>query len=147
MKQSSKIRFKVMLRLLAWTLTMGMVLPFMPVLPTFAQNANSSQPAQKEEPRKTPLMGWASWNAYRTDISEEIILSQAEKLVELGLKDLGYVFVNVDDGWQNALKHGGAKGYSCKYHRAHVDLHRANEGENRRQNARVHHQRGEKMNS
>ncbi len=52
------------------------------------------------ESRKTPIMGWASWNAYRTDISEEIILSQAEKLVELGLADLGYVFVNVDDGWQ-----------------------------------------------
>ena len=46
--------------------------------------------AQEVESRKTPIMGWASWNAYRTDISEEIILSQAEKLVELGLKDLGY---------------------------------------------------------
>ena len=56
--------------------------------------------SEEYETRKTPIMGWASWNAYRTDISEDIILSQAEKLVELGLADLGYVFVNVDDGWQ-----------------------------------------------
>ncbi len=55
---------------------------------------------EMEESRKTPIMGWASWNAYRTDISEEIIYSQAQKLVELGLKDLGYTFVNIDDGWQ-----------------------------------------------
>lgn len=53
-------------------------------------------------------MGWASWNAYRTDIDEEIILSQAEKLVELGLADAGYIYVNVDDGWQ---KGRDAEGY------------------------------------
>ena len=61
-----------------------------------------------EAPRKTPIMGWASWNAYHPRISEEIILSQAEKLVEYGLDDLGYVYVNVDDGWQNGR---GKDGY------------------------------------
>ena len=61
-----------------------------------------------EAPRKTPIMGWASWNAYHPRISEEIILSQAEKLVEYGLDDLGYIYVNVDDGWQNGR---GKDGY------------------------------------
>ena len=64
--------------------------------------------ATPEEPRKTPIMGWASWNAYHPRISEEIILSQAEKLVEYGLDDLGYIYVNVDDGWQNGR---GKDGY------------------------------------
>ena len=59
-------------------------------------------------PRKTPIMGWASWNAYHPRISEDIIISQAEKLVEYGLDDLGYVYVNVDDGWQNGR---GSDGY------------------------------------
>lgn len=59
------------------------------------------------ESRKTPIMGWASWNAYRTDITEESILSQAKKLQELGLQELGYVFVNVDDGWQNGRGEDG----------------------------------------
>ena len=63
---------------------------------------------EEEKSRKTPIMGWASWNAYHPRISEEIILSQAEKLVEYGLDDLGYVYVNVDDGWQDGR---GSDGY------------------------------------
>ena len=61
-----------------------------------------------EGPRKTPIMGWASWNAYHPRISEKIILSQAEKLVEYGLDELGYTYVNVDDGWQDGR---GSDGY------------------------------------
>ena len=58
-------------------------------------------PVEEDDgPRKTPIMGWASWNAYHPNISEEEILSQAERLVEYGLADLGYTFVNIDDGWQ-----------------------------------------------
>ena len=58
-------------------------------------------PVEEEDgPRKTPIMGWASWNAYHPNISEAEILSQAEKLVEYGLADLGYTYVNIDDGWQ-----------------------------------------------
>lgn len=87
------------LRLLSALLVLLTILPVIPLsLPSGAEEVES---------RKTPIMGWASWNAYRTDISEEIILSQAEKLVELGLKDLGYVFVNVDDGWQNGRGEDG----------------------------------------
>lgn len=69
-----------------------------PALPSFSL---FSYGEGEVESRKTPIMGWASWNAYRTDITEEAILSQAVKLKELGLQELGYVFVNVDDGWQN----------------------------------------------
>ncbi|MBR2850237.1 MAG: NPCBM/NEW2 domain-containing protein [Clostridia bacterium] len=58
-------------------------------------------PVEEDDgPRKTPIMGWASWNAYHPNISEAKILSQAEKLVEYGLANLGYTFVNIDDGWQ-----------------------------------------------
>lgn len=85
-------------------LTFSLALPVLCLFPGFSLPSH----AQKEEPRKTPIMGWASWNAYRTDIDEEIILSQAEKLVELGLADAGYIYVNVDDGWQ---KGRDAEGY------------------------------------
>lgn len=56
--------------------------------------------ADEVETRKTPIMGWASWNAYHADINESIILSQAQKIKEYGLDKLGYTYVNVDDGWQ-----------------------------------------------
>ena len=82
-------------RVLSVFLASVFLLPIFPTLPLLRAGADA-----EFETRKTPLMGWASWNAYRTDISDEIILSQARKLVELGLADLGYTFVNVDDGWQ-----------------------------------------------
>ena len=49
--------------------------------------------------RKTPLMGWASWNCYRTNISEEILKEQMETLVSTGLAECGYEYFNVDDGF------------------------------------------------
>lgn len=47
----------------------------------------------------TPTMGWSSWNAYGFQISESIIKSQADALVKTGLKDAGYIYVNIDDGF------------------------------------------------
>ena len=47
----------------------------------------------------TPLMGWSSWNAFRVDISEDIIKNQADLMVRTGLKDAGYTNVNIDDGF------------------------------------------------
>ena len=48
---------------------------------------------------ETPQMGWSSWNKFMTDINEDIIKQNADALVSLGLADVGYVYVNVDDGW------------------------------------------------
>ena len=48
---------------------------------------------------KPPLMGWSSWNAYMVDISDSIITRQADLMVEKGLKDAGYRYVNIDDGF------------------------------------------------
>ena len=46
-----------------------------------------------------PMMGWASWNNYRINISEEIIRQQADAMIELGLDTLGYQYINIDDGF------------------------------------------------
>ena len=48
---------------------------------------------------KPPMMGWSSWNAYMVDISDSIIAHQADMMVQKGLKDAGYNFVNIDDGF------------------------------------------------
>ncbi len=87
---------KRLFRLLSALLIVAMLLPLIPTLP--GHTTTTEEPNMNT--RKTPLMGWASWNAYRTNISEEAILSQADKLVSLGLRDLGYTYVNIDDGWQ-----------------------------------------------
>ncbi len=52
-----------------------------------------------EERRMTPLMGWASWNCFRTNINEERLKVQADCLVSTGLAECGYTYFNVDDGF------------------------------------------------
>lgn len=55
---------------------------------------------KKDNVLRTPLMGWTSWNAYRNTITQEKILKTAEIMIESGLADYGYQYVNVDSGWQ-----------------------------------------------
>lgn len=47
----------------------------------------------------TPPMGWNSYNYYNCYPSEEIMKTNAQGLVDLGLADLGYVYVTTDCGW------------------------------------------------
>lgn len=49
--------------------------------------------------RGTPIMGWASWNCFRTNINEKVLKEQADALVDTGLAACGYEFFNVDDGF------------------------------------------------
>ncbi len=49
--------------------------------------------------RKTPIMGWSSWNNFRIDISEEMIREQADAMASNGMKEAGYEFINIDDGY------------------------------------------------
>lgn len=49
--------------------------------------------------RKTPIMGWASWNCFRTNINEEKIKAQADALIKCGLPEYGYTYFNMDDGF------------------------------------------------
>jgi len=47
----------------------------------------------------TPPLGWNSWNTFRTDINEQLVKDIADKFIELGLKDAGYEYIVLDDGW------------------------------------------------
>lgn len=47
-----------------------------------------------------PTMGWSSWNTFAVNISEDIIKGQADAMVSQGLKDVGYKYINIDDGFQ-----------------------------------------------
>jgi alpha-galactosidase len=47
----------------------------------------------------TPPMGWNSYNAYTCDISEDKVKMNAQALVNMGLKDLGYNLVTTDCAW------------------------------------------------
>ena len=55
----------------------------------------------------TPQMGWSSWNCFMTDINEDLIKATADAMVELGLVDAGYVYLNLDDGWHGERDENG----------------------------------------
>ena len=52
---------------------------------------------------RLPAMGWSSWNEYEDRINETVFVRVAELLDELGLKDKGYQYVNIDDAWSDKV--------------------------------------------
>lgn len=44
-------------------------------------------------------MGWSSWNHFHVNIDEDIIKAQADFMVSTGMKEAGYTYVNIDDGF------------------------------------------------
>jgi len=48
----------------------------------------------------TPPMGWNSWNYFAGKVSDKDIRAAADQLVSTGMKDAGYVYVNIDDTWE-----------------------------------------------
>eukprot|EP00455_Lapot_gusevi_P013790 TRINITY_DN167_c0_g4_i2.p1 TRINITY_DN167_c0_g4~~TRINITY_DN167_c0_g4_i2.p1 ORF type:complete len:398 (-),score=141.16 TRINITY_DN167_c0_g4_i2:65-1207(-) len=57
---------------------------------------------------RTPPMGWNSWNHFGCNINETVIRQTADAIVSTGLKDHGYIYVNIDDCW---AKSRDAQGY------------------------------------
>jgi alpha-galactosidase len=50
----------------------------------------------------TPPLGWNSWNAGGPFISDEKIRANAKAMVETGLANHGWTYINIDDAWQGA---------------------------------------------
>jgi alpha-galactosidase len=48
----------------------------------------------------TPPMGWNSWNTFAINISEDVIKKTVDIIVSSGMKDAGYEYVVIDDGWE-----------------------------------------------
>lgn len=52
----------------------------------------------------TPPMGWASWNTFKNNIDEDLIYDIGKAMVEKGLLDAGYKFINIDDNWHSNMR-------------------------------------------
>ena len=48
----------------------------------------------------TPPMGWNSWNHFAAKIDDATVRAQADAIVNNGMRDAGYVYINIDDTWQ-----------------------------------------------
>jgi len=47
----------------------------------------------------TPPMGWNSWNTFEINISEDLVMGIAQTMIDSGMRDAGYTYIVLDDGW------------------------------------------------
>ena len=58
--------------------------------------------AQKSEDlAPTPPMGWNTWNIFQTKIDEPLLKSMVDAYVSSGMRDAGYTYFVLDDGWMS----------------------------------------------
>ena len=73
---------------------------------TAAQTAPAAPAAAKPHHAVTPIlaatppMGWNSWNFFAGKVTDKDIRGAADQMVATGMKDAGYVYVNIDDTWE-----------------------------------------------
>jgi alpha-galactosidase len=48
----------------------------------------------------TPPMGWNSWNHFADKVTDADVRAAADALVSSGMRDAGYIYVNIDDTWE-----------------------------------------------
>ena len=48
----------------------------------------------------TPPMGWNSWNCWGLSVNAEKVKASAQAMIDKGLIDHGWTFMNIDDGWE-----------------------------------------------
>jgi hypothetical protein len=59
----------------------------------------SAVPTSKVQAVTAPPMGWASWNSFAAQINYDVIRTQTDAIAAGGMKDAGYQYVNIDEGW------------------------------------------------
>ncbi|CAG8771707.1 6606_t:CDS:2, partial [Gigaspora rosea] len=53
---------------------------------------------------KTPPMGWNPYNAFHYNINETLIKQHADIIAKQGYLDVGFRYINLDDGWQASAR-------------------------------------------
>jgi alpha-galactosidase len=69
-------------------------------LASLASFTLSAPLASAQSAAQTPPMGWNSWNFFFAKVTDMDIRASADQIVATGMKDAGYVYVNIDDAWQ-----------------------------------------------
>jgi alpha-galactosidase len=64
---------------------------------------------------KTPPMGWNSWNLFQARIDDKTVREIADVMVSSGMRDAGYVYVNIDDTWEGVRDAQGNLGANKKF--------------------------------
>jgi alpha-galactosidase len=99
------------LRVLAYKLPL-LLLAAITVAPSIS---DAQKAAPSEKLAATPPMGWNSWNFFATKVTDKDIRAAADNLIASGMKDAGYVYVNIDDSWEGARDANGVLHTNSKF--------------------------------
>src|SRR5580698_9766909 len=64
---------------------------------------------------QTPPMGWNSWNYFAGKVDDKGIRAAADQIVSSGMKEAGYVYVNIDDTWEGERDASGVIHTNAKF--------------------------------
>jgi len=64
---------------------------------------------------QTPPMGWNSWNFFADKVTDKDIRDSADQIVSTGMKDAGYIYVNIDDTWEGERDATGVLHTNAKF--------------------------------
>ena len=73
------------------------------------------QPVPSNGLAKTPPMGWNSWNLFADKVDDQTVRTMADAMISSGMKDAGYIYVNIDDTWEGTRDANGVLGTNHKF--------------------------------
>ena len=56
---------------------------------------------------RTPPMGWNSWNKFHGRVDDASVRGMADAIASNGMKEAGYIYVNIDDTWEGGRDASG----------------------------------------
>src|ERR1700756_37742 len=79
---------------------------------TLFTQAKSAAPQQVAQ---TPPMGWNSWNYFAGKVDDKGVRAAADQIVGSGMRDAGYIYVNIDDTWEGERDASGVLHTNSKF--------------------------------
>jgi alpha-galactosidase len=64
---------------------------------------------------QTPPMGWNSWNYFAEKVDDKGVRAAADEIVATGMRDAGYIYVNIDDTWEGERDASGVLHTNSKF--------------------------------
>jgi len=62
-----------------------------------------------------PPMGWNSWNHFAERVNDKVIREAADAIVASGMRDAGYIYINIDDTWEGQRDAAGVIRPNAKF--------------------------------
>jgi alpha-galactosidase len=75
----------------------------------------SLRPVPKNGLALSPPMGWNSWNLFADKVDDQTVRTMADAMVSSGMRDAGYVYVNIDDTWEGLRDANGHLASNAKF--------------------------------